>query len=450
MQHYKIYFHLQINILINMHKKTKKLFSLFTITFLLSSLLSSKENNIICLSNRLNANSCGIDSAALKIGNPNENYVALEYGASDREDAVIKEALNLMVSVLYPELGNLNPGSNYPALPDSSSSTYQNELLQYQTYDQMYPVTGNNYVAMLNSMVLNPFQRSQNNALALSNSTSHYCQTYDFSNLNSYLSELADHITELKISSAFSTFLSFVTGGLFLGVKIAINGYLYSTLYLLSSNFLGRVNKYETSVINHYLSNGLLNPISLENCKEAADKSKDTAQNYFLPYFLNLGDNTLDAFRHTYWTMQMCHIVNTSFAKDFTDSHEYVNVNGNISESGLLSTDMDLLNNNNAILNFNFFSRNESPLLTSIGTSDWSEGLAFYSAHTVAYGYSYNVRTFSNETYKTEPIKEGYVASDAEHPGLKFTNFGEIPAFKTLHPGRAYEKNSMLFYPPLC
>lgn len=453
---------------------------------------SIDEEEINNLKTEVKSQAAMVNTADYIIGNGPINKL-ITMGQNEDDDNTIYFLMNFLVSQYYPELRNLSPEYKYQNLPNPSSPLYQTKLNQMISAFNTRPISISDMASYLNSSINN----NVNNAATINNfpNSTYYYENYDFAYLEDLLDELNQaviiNLVAAGVTLLGALILMCIPGGQGAGTVLAIasSALSLSTIapFLAQKKF--NINDYELAVINHY-PKIYLHPITFIDIKT---KSENKALEYYGRFYTkdeegseynniegfiptggsdgntHTNNNTLDAYRHTYWNALMYSTIGAEEAKAFTDAHEYGEiVNGfGDSRSRKLSADMDLLNNEAGRVVGNWWIRNGEwfrslrYVHTEIPSDVW-DALAYYTFHVVSYGYysGYNIYTFgdidNNGKYDVET--EDYRIDDYSSiiinrngtEGLVNTNFGEAKKYMFENNVPIYPRREYFFYPPFC
>ena len=442
------------------------------------------------------------------IGEITNDLILIQFGQDEEKDKAILNIMNTLVGIYYPQLRNISPNSIYNNLPDENAENYESICSFYESVINDNPITQSQQQNLIND-----YHSSENLIIKRRKNFSEdnfYYENYDFDYLEEYLK---DHHAELILTQISGMNLKslFVYIGLSMieGFSFAISETLYFAINLvttLTNNGYG-VNDYEIAVIAR---NALLIISKASNALDIlynypTNMANQYYQRFYVKEYTEIGEyypfnsfegcsfyvdnNTLNAYKHTMWNALMTVEFSDSFAKEFSDAHEYgflMNSEESITHNAKLSVDMDLLNNASGRNIGTWWNSNSVLLIPQMSNfynrevSAW-EGLAEYVYHCVSYGDYYQIYTFGGnrtfqdgslfipDTWVSTHIKNGPSSStpptvndalkkeiiETEIEGLIYTNFGEAKQYIIDNPlendiAINYPGLPYFYYPPKC
>ena len=359
------------------------------------------------------------------IGSPFGEIKEVRLGEDETYDFIIYKILSRYISVVCPDYMPENSVLGSPNVPDMRSATFQKDLDALEAALNENPMT----LTEATSLVMAKDEQKKTLCSYRSGGNPRYYETYDFGNLDELLDEMNEQMKAFCVVNSFITAASFVLG-IFapssLAVTIPINVACWGVFKAFGSNFLGKLNDYELAVINSYQSIYGKPFIAMKMQSVPGDKAKDF---FGGPYKNNLGNNTLDAYRHTYWNATMTHWFGDEAAKRMADAHEYGPLkNGEVNTlDKKRAVDMDLMNNEAGRAIGRQYPMHRDKMMRSlkdnlnINADNW-DAIGYYTLKFVSQGYcsTHHIYTFASDLVLNDSTD--YSNYDSIE-GLKNTNF---------------------------
>ncbi len=359
------------------------------------------------------------------IGSPFGEIKEVRLGEDETYDFIIYRIIGRYISAVCPGYAPENGVLGSPNVPDMRSATFQKDLDALEVALSENPMTLNEAT----SLVMAKDEQKKTLCSYRSGGNLRYYETYDFGNLDELLDEMNEQMKAFCVVNSFITAASFVLGVFVpssLAVTIPINVACWGVFKAFDSNFLGQLNDYELAVINAYKSIYEKPATALKT--ELVSKKK--AKTFFGESYGGVSaNNTLDAYRHTYWNATMAYWFGEEAAKRMADAHEYGPL-----KSGEVDTldkkravDMDLMNNEAGRAVGKQYPMHQERMIRSIKdnlgiVADNWDALGYYTLKFVSDGYcsTHRVYTFASDV----GIGQGtnYANYDSIE-GLKNTNF---------------------------
>ena len=358
------------------------------------------------------------------IGSPFGEIAEITLGEDEQYDFLVHKVLSNYISITCPEYVPTNHISGAFNVPDKDSSTYEKDLANLKTALSQNSMTLNEATSLL----------IQNSEISESKGIkSRYYETYDFSRLETLLNNMNKELEAVCTANILITVESFILAILCpitLTVTIPVNIASWGVFAAFETDFLDNLNDYELAVINAHSSiySKAFNAMQIKD-KPVAKSIEYLSNEYTEKGSIIDFNNTLDAYRHTYWSALMCYEFGKDAAKDMADAHEYGPLkNGDVdTEDEMIAVDMDLKNNEAGrnlglawpyIKDRLMYNHRDYAIVPN---DNW-DALAFYSLKFVSEGSSSanNVYTFASDAGLGQENNQKNLDSIE---GLKNTNF---------------------------
>ncbi len=368
------------------------------------------------------------------IGSPFGEIEEVRLGEDETYDFIIYRILGKYISAVCPGYAPENGVLGSANVPDPKSATFQKDLDALEAALSDNPMTLNEAT----SLVMAKDAQKKTLCSYRSGGNLRYYETYDFGNLDELLDKMNEQMKAACVINSFITAASFVLGVFVpssLAVTIPVNVACWGAFKAFDSNFLGKLNDYELAVINAYSAFRRNIPVTINVKGKAEDKAKE----YFFDSYkkltsseqkeVSLANNTLDAYRHTYWNATMAYWFGEEAAKRMADAHEYGPLkNGEVNTlDKKRAVDMDLMNNEAGRAIGKQYPMHQERMIRSIKDNlgivvdNWG-ALGYYTLKFVSDGYcsTHRIYTFASDV----GIGQGtnYANYDSIE-GLKNTNF---------------------------
>lgn len=378
------------------------------------------------------------------IGSPFGEIKEIRLGEDETYDFIIYKILSRYISAVCPDYMPENSVLGSANVPDPKSATFQNDVDSLETALNKNPMTLNEAT---NLVISNDEQKKILCSYRSADSLRYY-ETYDFSKLDELLDEMNEQMKVFCVANVVLTVASFILG-IFcrptLVKTIPINIAAWGVFKVFDSNFLGKLNDYELAVINAYHSIHGKPFIAMKMQSIPGDKAKEF---FGGPYKNNLGNNALDAYRHTYWNATMTHWFGDEAAKYMADAHEYGPLkNGEVNAiDEKRAVDMDLMNNEAGRAIGRQYPMHQDKMMRSlkdnlnINADNW-DAIGYYTLKFVSQGYcsTHHIYTFASDLVLNDSTN--YSNYDSIE-GLKNTNFKLGDVLDTEDPYKLYNFNA--------
>lgn len=285
-----------------------------------------------------------------------------------RKMPIVKGMINKYIYVLYPELRNLSPNSEYPCLP---STEYNAKRINKEWRKFIETLQKHDYTVADANAIVEEFEANESILLAEELEDVTYVETtpseevkedsgitfsasYSFSHLDQCLKQYQDDIKASNDAingwTIATVVLSFFGLGFVgtVGTGVAAGMKLFNETIPQLISLFGHVNQYEEAVLYKYRDSLVYNDFFkiAYNMKEEPNSKTDS---YFGQGTCNNDNCFINAFKHTYWNAWLTYRAGEDAAKYFTDAHEYEEVKKHIANNDSKdlrkSNDMDLKNN---------------------------------------------------------------------------------------------------------
>ncbi len=359
------------------------------------------------------------------IGSPFGEIKEIRLGEDETYDFIIYKILSRYISAVCPDYMPENSALGSANVPDPKSETFQNDVDALETALNKNPMTLNEAT----NLVVSKDEQKKILCSYRSADNLRYYETYDFSKLDELLDELNEQMTVFCAANVILLVKSFILG-IFcrptLVKTIPINVAAWGVFKAFDSNFLGKLNDYELAVINAYHSIHGKPFIAMKMQTVPGDK----AEAFFgKSYGEDLANNTLDAYRHTYWNATMTHWFGDEAAKYMADAHEYGPLkNGEVNTlNEKRAVDMDLMNNEAGRAIGRQYPMHQDKMMRSlkdnlnINADNW-DAIGYYTLKFVSQGYcsTHHIYTFASDLALN---KSANYSNYDSIEGLKNTNF---------------------------
>lgn len=359
------------------------------------------------------------------IGSPFGEIKEIRLGEDETYDFIIYKILSRYISTVCPDYMPENSALGSANVPDPKSETFQNDVDALETALNKNPMTLNEAT----NLVVSKDEQKKILCSYRSADGLRYYETYDFSKLDELLDKMNEQMTVFYAANVVLLVKSVILGILCpstLTSTIPINIAAWGVFKAFDSNFLGKLNDYELAVINAYHSIHGKPFIATKMQSVPGDKAKE----FFGKHYKNsLGNNTLDAYRHTYWNATMTHWFGDEAAKYMADAHEYGPLkNGEVNTlDEKRAVDMDLMNNEAGRAIGRQYPMHQDKMMRSlkdnlnINADNW-DAIGYYTLKFVSQGYcsTHYIYTFASDLVLNDSVN--YSNYDSIE-GLKNTNF---------------------------